>query len=247
MKVTIATILACSLTMGVSHAVAEEDSEQTVRRIYFDQVKSDQNAEFIALSKEWNQCLATNNAGHGWSVWERQTGQLNRYAFVIDGAGWARFDQRDPAHKTCHEQFQARYTATIESAYSSFDTRLESLSDDAEGDYTVVLVINFNLNDAPKFFENAEKLTAAARAGGYTHPHVWWHSRGGDSGANFYLVVLLENFAALDSGPNFWAAAISELGEETVQSLRSENNQAIDHSWEDIWTWNEELSYTPAE
>lgn len=247
MKVIIPTILACSLAMGVSHAVAEEDSEQTVRRIFIDQVKPDKHADYLALSSEWNECLATNNAGHGWSAWEAQTGQMYRYAFVVDGPGWARFDQEDPAHKACYERFAARYTATIESAHGSFDSLVGSISDDIEGEYPVAMVVNFSVSDPRSFFENVAQLQAAARSGGYAHPHSWWYARGGNSGSNVYLVVSLENFAALDSGPNFWAAAISEIGEEAVNRLREQNRQVVDQDWEDIWTWSEELSFTPAE
>lgn len=247
MKITIATVLAFALALGLGPAAAQDDSEQTVRKIYFDHVKPDQRAEFYALSKDWNDCLAANDAGYGWSAWRAETGRGHRYAFVVDGTGWARFDHEDPAHEKCYKQLEKRYTATIESAHSQFDTQIESASHHVEGDFKVALVVNFNFNNPRKFFENAEKFTAAAKEANFPYPYYWWRTRGGNTGASHYLVIPRENFAAFDDDADYWTAVSSQLGEEAVARMREENRQAIDHAWDEIWVRDDELSYEPAE
>lgn len=247
MKILLLTALAASLSMAAGPALAQDDDDNPVRRVYFDHVKPDMDAEFREVASDWNECLEENDAESGWSAWSAQAGMSYRYAFVIDADGWARFDEDDPAHEKCYGQMAKRYGKTIESAYSQFDQPIESASYHVEQDAeaSVVMVINFRIKDARTFIGNAVRIAEAARAAEYPYPYYWWASTSGKHGPTHYVVVPRENYAAFGDAPDFWAAITEELGQDTMDEIRRQNMAVIASSWEEIWTHDEELSYEP--
>lgn len=247
MKTLLHTALAAALSITAGPALAQEDSDDPVRRIYFDHVKPSMNAEFRELTADWNTCLEENDAKSGWSAWSAQSGRSYRYAFVIEADGWGRFDEDDAAHEKCYGQMEQRYTDAIDSAYSQFDQPIRSASYhvDQDAELEVALVINFRIKDPRTFIRNATRIAEAARAAEYPYPYYWWTSSSGKHGPTHYVVVPRENFAAFGDGPAFWAAVTEELGQDTMDEIRKQNMAAVESTWEEFWTHEEELSYQP--
>ncbi|MGK7296104.1 MAG: hypothetical protein ACNS61_09825 [Candidatus Wenzhouxiangella sp. M2_3B_020] len=249
MKILIHSALAAALLTVAGSALAQEDGDEQVRRIYFDHVKPTMRAEFHELTEDWNRCLADNGAESGWSVWTAETGRAYRYAFVVDGTGWARFDEDSPAHDKCYQQMEDRYTDAIQMAHSQFDQAIPRISHHVENDaeYKVAMVYNFRVKDEYTFVTNAARIAEAAKAAEYPHPYYFWSSVSGRNGPTHYVVVPRASFAELGSGPDFWAAITEQLGRDTMARIREENMAAIEGEWDEIWTHQEELSYQPEE
>lgn len=244
-KTVICTIGLCLAPFGA--VLAQADDGGDVGRIFIVDVKDGHGEAFREGIKAHNDCYGEHGGKHGWGTWTAETGKLGRYAFTTWGRKWASFDEREEADEACEEIFQEQFLPHIARAKSEFARAMPEQSNYREGEYNIAMVVNFKVNDARRFVGAITQIAAAAKATEWDMDFAFYNvAAGGRHAADFFVVILNEQFAGFDAeAPALWEMMASHHGEEGAEKIRADLRDTIEHDWTEIWRRLPDLSYDP--
>ncbi len=242
-----AILAAGGIALATSAVLADdhEEAEDWVQRIYTEHVKSDQHDAYKEVVAEWNDCIKEADDSAEWAVYKAETGDIDRYAFVLDRQRWAEFDEDTPELDACYEQFKERYHAAVEKAYATFDVYLGEHSHhvDDDNDRKIAWVTAFELDDSRAFLENVKKYAEAAAEEDWHEPFYFYSSIGGEHLSGIYVVSPAASFAEFDGDNGFWTMLEEHFGEEEFAKMREIDREAITSYYADIWVRDDDLSH----
>ncbi|WP_376695177.1 hypothetical protein [Wenzhouxiangella sp. EGI_FJ10305] len=242
-----AILAAGCLALSTSAVLADnhEEAEDWVQRVYLEYVKGDMHDAYKEVVTEWNECIKEADEDAEWSVYRAETGNVSRYAFVINNQRWADFDEDDSELDSCYEQFKDRYHDTVDKVYASFDVYLEEHSHhvDDDKDRSIAWVTSFELEDSRAFLENVKKYTEAAKEKEWTEPYYFYSAIGGEHGSGIYVISPVSNFSEFDGDNGFWKMLEEHFGEEEFKKMREADRESIEDYHADIWVRVDELSH----
>lgn len=246
MKFNVISIACLALAITPALADNHEEAEDWVQRVYLEYVKGDKHDAYKEVVTEWNECIKEADEDAEWSVYRAETGNVNRYAFVINNQRWADFDDDDSELDACYGQFKDRYHDTVDKVYASFDVYLEDHSHhvDDDKDRSIAWVTSFELEDRRAFLENVKKYTEAAKEHEWTDPYYFYSAIGGEHGSGIYVVSPVTSFADFDGDNGFWKMLEEHFGEEAFKKMREADRESIKDYHADIWVRVDELSHT---
>lgn len=244
-------IMVCALSMCLAPAgvALAQDDDGDVGRIFIAKVKHGQGEALRAGIKAHNDCYGEHGGEHAWDTWVAETGKLGRYAFTTGGRKWAMFDEREEADEACDEVFAEQFLPHIDKATSEFTRFMAEHSHMGEGEYNLAWVINFKVKDARRFLGAMAQIAAAAKATEWENNYAFYDVvAGGSSAADFFVVVLNENFGGLDAeNPGLFEMVAAHHGEEAAERIRTDLRDSIQDDWSDMWRRVPDLSYRPAD
>lgn len=240
-------IAAGCLALAVTPAIADnhEEAEDWIQRVYLEYVKGDMHDEYKEVVTEWNKCIAEADDSMEWWVFRAETGNVNRYAFVINNQRWADFDADTPELDACYKQFKDRYHTTVDKVYASFDVYLDEHSNtvDDDKDRSIAWVTSFELEDRRAFLENVKKYAEAAAENEWDKPFHFYSAIGGEHGSGIYVVSPVASFAEFDGDNGFWKMLEEHFGEEEFKKMRKADRESIKNYHSDIWVRVDDLSH----
>lgn len=243
----IATLTAGCLALAFvpAHADNHEEAEDMVQRVYLEYVKGGMRDEYREVVEEWNECIAEADDSLEWWVFRAETGNTDRFAFVIEQQRWSDFDDEDEAIDACYEQYKDRYHASVDKVYASFDVYMDEHSHhvDDDKDRKIAWVTTFELNDTRAFLENVKKYAEAAAENDWHEPFYFYSSIGGEHHSGIYVVSPAASFGEFDGDNGFWKMLEEHFGEEEFNKMRDIDREAIDSYYADIWVRDDELSH----
>ncbi|RFF29200.1 hypothetical protein [Wenzhouxiangella sediminis] len=228
-------------------AFADEngEAEDWVQRVYLEYVKGDMHDEYREVVGDWNECITEADDSMEWWVFRAETGNMNRYAFVLGNQRWSEFDSETPELDACYEQFKDRYHAAVDKVYASFDIYMDehSYHVDDDKDRKIAWVTTFELEDSRAFLENVKKYAEAAREKDWHEPFYFYSSVGGEHHSGIYVVSPAASFSEFDGDNGFWQMLEEHFGEEEFKRMREIDRAAIADYYADVWVRVDELSH----
>lgn len=227
-------------------ALAQDDDGADMGRIFIVDVKDGHGQEFREGVKAYYECYGENGGKKSWNVYTAESGKLGRYAFTFGGRKWAVFDEQEEASKACSDVFEEQFLVHIDKAKSEFTRYMAEQSRVKEGEHGVAWVINFKVGDGMRFVEAISRITEAAREAEWGN-FAWYDVvAGGRHGADFFVVLLEENFAGFDEDNEpLWEMVEGVHGKETAEQLRTDLDETIEKDWSNIWRRLPDLGYSP--
>lgn len=247
MKRLTMTICAMSFFLApAGAALAQDDDGGDMGRIFIVEVKEGHGEEFREGIKAYFDCYGENGGKRNWNVYSAESGKMGRYAFTFGGHKWAAFDEREEASEACSDVFEEQFLAHIGKAKGEFTRYMADQSNVKDGEYNVAWVINFEVNDGRRFVEAISKINEAAKEAEWGN-YAWYDvEAGGRHGADFFVVLLEENFAGFDADNDpLWKMVEGVHGKETAEKLRADLDETITDDWSDIWRRLPDLGHSP--
>ncbi|NBB92810.1 MAG: hypothetical protein GVY32_06565 [Gammaproteobacteria bacterium] len=241
------TLMIGCLALAITPALADdhEEAEDSIQRIYLEYVKNGMHGEYREVLTDWNECIREADGELEWGVYRAETGNTNRYAFVVNNQRWSDFDDEDEDLDACYEQFADRYHASTDKVYASFDVYMPEHSHhvDDDKDRKIAWVTTFELNDSSAFLDNVKKYAEAAAENDWHEPFYFYSSIGGQHHSGIYVVSPAASYSDFDGDNGFWKMLETHFGEEEFNRMRAIDREAIDRYYGDIWVREDELSH----
>ena len=242
--------LAMAAAAGAVHA---EDSG-AVSRMWLAEVTPAQDQAFREGIKTYAQCLHQHGARQTVWAWSAQTGDVGRYAFVVDAKTWAGLDFMDPADKDCDPVFNTSvlpHTGKWTSWVAERMPKLSHMAADGEAVPAFAYVYNVRIKPGhgPALMQAMEKYASAARSSKWQGQwFVRQNSGGGRGMSDFSIIWPNASWAEIGKEPNPSLKAMMEkaYGKAQAAAIRKQFMDAIAEQWDGVWRASKELSYIPA-
>ena len=242
--------LAMAAAAGAVHA---EDSG-AVSRMWLAEVTPAQDQAFREGIKTYAQCLHQHGARQTVWAWSAQTGDVGRYAFVVDAKTWAGLDFMDPADKGCDPVFNASvlpHTGKWTSWVAERMPKLSHMAADGEAvpAFAYVYYVRIKPGYGPALMQAMEKYASAARSSKWQGQwFVRQNSGGGRGMSDFSIIWPNASWAEIGKEPNPSLKAMMEkaYGKAQAPAIRKQFMDAIAEQWDGVWRASKELSYIPA-
>ncbi len=248
-------ILTASVALGAATAgPARAATSWPILRVYTVVVPPPLDHAFRQGIKLWETCLRTHGETHVQQAYDSETGDLNRYLFVVPYGSWAAMDQHGSAGKACDPTFNRSVLPNVSDAFSHIDHEKSKLSYLPGGDATLPSMIwvdyyRVKIGQWAHFTAAIRKYAAAAAK-------IHWqdHFQGlvthatGPQGENFIFVWPNRNWADVGQQPK---PSVKEMmdsvyGKAMAKMLGHEFNHSIASHWSAVWKYDKSLSYIPA-
>ena len=241
--------LAVAAAAGAVHA---EDSG-SVSRMWLAEVTPAQDQAFREGIKTYAQCLHQHGARQTVWAWSAQTGDVGRYAFVVDAKTWAGLDFMDPADKDCDPVFNTSvlpHTGKWTSWVAERMPKLSHMAADSEAvpAFAYVYYVRIKPGHGPALMQAMEKYANAARNSKWQGQwFVRQNSGGGRGMSDFSIIWPNASWAEIGKEPNPSLKAMMEkaYGKAQAAAIRKQFMDAIAEQWDGVWRSSKELSYIP--
>jgi hypothetical protein len=228
-----------------------------VTRVYVVDVPAAKDHAFREGVMAWNKCLRANGDHSTTEVYDSETGELGRYAFLAVHPSWADMDRMSPAGKACDALFRTAVLPQIGDASSDLMvqnpkiTHMTGSEPDSEAAPTAIAwVIEFRIKPGQdaNFHSALEKYAAAANKTHWAGQFVGYDvMASGQGGEDFIIMGPNKNWADAGTNPKPSATQMmySVYGESRAKANRKVLDDSIAESWSDIWSYDKTLSYLP--
>ncbi len=242
--------LAVAAAAGAVHAA----DSGAVSRMWLAEVTPAQDQAFREGIKTYAQCLHQHGARQTVWAWSAQTGDVGRYAFVVDAKTWAGLDFMDPADKDCDPVFNTSvlpHTGKWTSWVAERMPKLSHMAADSEAvpAFAYVYYVRIKPGHGPALMQAMEKYANAARSSKWQGQwFVRQNSGGGRGMPDFSIIWPNASWAEIGKEPNPSLKAMMEkaYGKAQAAAIRKQFMDAIAEQWDGVWRASKELSYIPA-
>jgi len=243
------TVAAAAASVGLSTpALAAE-----VTRIYVVEVPAPKDHAFREGVVAWHACERANGNHSSVLVYDAETGDVGRYAFLDVGTDWAQMDRKNPAEKACSALFRDSVLPNVSSATSEILQENSKLSYMPGGDpdpAPMVWVNAFRIKPGhgDEFHAGLEKFAAAAAKTRWQGHFTGYDVMGaGAGGEDFLLVWPNKNWADIgtDPNPSIKDMMNSVYGKSAAEASHKRFFDSVAADWADAWSYDKTLSATP--
>lgn len=252
---SIKRLTSLGMVLAVALGLAQAASADTITRVYVVIVPPPQDQEFNQGIKDWEKCLHDHGAKQATLAYSAQTGDLNRYLFLETHSSWAEMDHHEAAGKACGAVFTGEVVPHASQAYSEVAVlnSKESYMPGGDADPAPMIWVDaFRIKPGhmDAFSDAAKKYTAAAAKTHWEGHFSGWDIQGAGQGAeDFVLVWPNKNWADIghDPSPSIKQMMESVYGKKAAAAIHEDFVTSLADSWSDAWSYEKDLSYTPAE
>lgn len=245
------TSLAALAALGaVSLGLSQTALAAPVTRIFTVEVSAAHNHAFREAVIAWHKCERANGMNSTVLVYDAETGDLSRYAFLNVNHSWAEMDQKNPAAKACGALFRDGVLPNIQGASSEImqeNPKITHLTGSEPDPFPLAWVDAFRLKPGQsRAFHAALKEFAAAAAKSH------WEGQfegddvmgSGEGGEDFILVWPNKNWAdaGMQAKPSARQMMNSVYGKSKAKSIYKHFTDTIADDWSDVWSYDKELS-----
>ncbi len=222
----------------------------SVTRIFTVEVSAANRHAFREGVIAWHKCERANGMNSAVMVYDAETGDASRFAFLVENASWAAMDQKNPAAKACRELFRDHVSPNIRRVSSEIvqqNPKVSHLTDIEPGPFPLAWVSAYRIKpgQARAFHAELRQFAAAAAKshweGQFEGDDVMGSGRGG---ADFILVWPNKNWA--DAGtqakPSAREMMKSVYGAAAAKSIYEHFSDTVADQWSDVWSYDKALS-----
>ena len=247
-KTTITCLGAVAMALAAGTSLAQENDDYMIE-ITKVQVAPGQMDEFMDGVKAYRDCYAEKDGKNGWSFWRQVDGDQMTVHAVSRLNKWADLDAVDEARNSCWRDHSDSITGNTAAVQTTFARRQSDWSG-SPGDFSVVELHNFRVDDGEAFRSAVSEITGVLKEANYEHLGSWFDVIGGDGDdASYFVVEYHTNFAAMDvDKPGVYATVEEAKGEEEAERMFDAFDDALrdDHEyWRNTLQRVDSLSYDP--
>ncbi|HEV2269609.1 MAG TPA: hypothetical protein VGR92_09130 [Steroidobacteraceae bacterium] len=243
-----------AVVLAASAGLAQAAAAGPVTRIFLVEVPAAQDHAFNVGVKAYDKCLRDHGTKQPTIVYDAETGDLSRYLFLEQRDSWAALDTHDPAGMACRDTFTTMVLPHVGQAFSEFSeiNPKDSYMPGGDPDPAPIMwvdVYRLNFAQASAFHEAMGQFAAAAAKTHWEGHFAGYDIEGsGQRGISFTLVWPNKSWSDVGHDPNPSAKAMMEsvYGKEAAEAMHRKYVAAIAEHWEDAWSYDKDLSLTPA-
>jgi hypothetical protein len=247
---SLATIAALT---AASWGLARTAIAAPVTRVYVVEVSPAKDNAFREGVVAWHSCERANGERSKVLVYDAETGDVSRYAFLEGYSSWAGMDRKNPAAKACAALFRDGVLPNVKAAYS--DVMLENpkitwmpAADPGPAPMLWVDAFRIKPGQGDDFHAGLEKFAAAA-----VKTHWSGHFTGydviasGEGGEDFLIVGTDKDWAGTGAvpKPSIKQLMISVYGRSAAKANHKRFYDSVAEEWFDVWSYDKKLSSTP--
>jgi len=224
-----------------------------VTRVFVVEVPPAQDQAFNQGMKSYEKCLRQHGAKHATHAYDSETGDTDRYLFLVDFSAWGDMDTHDPAGKACHGLFEAAVLPHFSHSFSEVAelNAKDTYMPGGDPDPTPIMWVNayrIKPGQADDFRDALGMLAAAAAKAHWEGHFAGWDTDGaGQGGENFVLVWPNKSWADVGTEPSPSTKDLmnSTYGKAAADANHQKFIDAIAEEWSDAWSYDKDLSYIP--
>jgi hypothetical protein len=246
------SIAALAALTVASAALARTALAASVTRVYIVDVPAASDHAFREGVAAWHRCERANGDRSTVLVYDAETGDLSRYAFLEPHASWADMDNKNPADEACRVLFRDGVLPTVKDAYSEIlqqDPKITYMpgGDPDPAPIVWVSAFRFKPGQSSEFHAGLGKFAAAAAK---THWQGHWAGYdvvgAGQGGEDFLMLWPNKNWADVgtDPKPSDKEMMDSVYGKSAAEANHKRVTDSIADVWSDAWSYDKELSVT---
>jgi hypothetical protein len=233
--------------------LAQAAAAGPVTRVFVVEVPPAQDQAFNQGMKSYEKCLRQHGAKHATYAYDSETGDTDRYLFLVDFNTWGGMDTHDPAGKACHAVFAAAVLPHFSHSFSEVAelNAKDTYMPGGDPDPTPIMWVNayrIKPGQADNFRDALGMLAAAAaKAHWGAHFEGWDTDGAGEGGENFVLTWPNKSWADVgtDPSPSTKDLMTSTYGKAAADANHQKFVDAIAEEWSDSWSYDKDLSYIP--
>ena len=235
--------------LAATGEVQAQDGEDYLLEITKVQVMPGHMSEFMAGVKAYRDCYAENDGKGAWSFWRQVDGDQLTVHAVSRMENWAELDETDEVRNRCWENHSDGFTSHTAAVQTTYARRQSEWSGDP-GEFTVVELHNFRVDDGEEFQSAVSEITGVLKEANYEDLGTWYDVIGGDGDdASYFVVEHHANFAAMDDdSPGVYGTVQEAKGEAEAKRMFDAFDASLrdDHEyWRNILKRVDSLSYSP--
>jgi hypothetical protein len=224
-----------------------------VTRVYIVAVSAPKDHAFREAVMAWDACQRANGSRSTVRVYDADTGDVGRYAFLQTHASWADMDHKNPAGKACAALFRTGVMPNITAASShltQISAKVTYMPGGDPGPAPMLWVNAYRIKPGQghSFHAALEKLAAAAAKKHWEGHFAGYDVMGsGEGGEDFLMVWPNKNWAdaGTEAKPSMKDMMYSVYGKSAAKANRRRFEDSIAEDWSDVWSYDKELSVTP--
>jgi len=248
----IVTALAAMLVCSV--AAAQPAEPGSVIRDYDIIVAPPQDHAFREGMKHWEKCLRDHGSSQAIYAYDAETGNQNRYAFLLPHSSWAEIGRHTAAGKACQETFVRsvlpHFTGGV-STIMQVDSKASYDPENSPPTTALWWVQDYRIKPGKyrEFLGIAHAFAAAAAKTSWeVHFHGYEVVGGGKGSPQFLLTFPNKSWAEAGMKPNPSTRKMmdSVYGKTAATAVFHKLFHVIRDDWSSVWSYDKELSLVPA-
>lgn len=242
-----------ALSLAAGLGVARAGTPQGITRVYVLTVPPPQDYAFNQGIKTWEKCLAHHGYTNKIEVYDAETGDQTRYAFLISFDSWGAMDHHSPAIRHCGGTFGNAIAPHFSDSISEMLQPAAKQSYDPDHEMAspkFVWVTEYRIKPG-KMHQFKGALAKFAAAAAKTH----WDGHfaasdvlgGGQGGPDFMLTWPNKSWADIGTDPTPSAMKMMQsVYGKGAKGIFKQYAHAIADEWSDVWSFDKSLTLSPA-
>jgi hypothetical protein len=253
-RASIHRLAGLAVVLTASVGLAQAADSMAVTRVYVVTVPAAQDHAFNVGVKAWEKCLKDHGAKRATIAYDAETGDMSRYLFLSEYSTWAGMDAHEAAGKACMGTFGTAVLPHVGATFSEVAMLNAKASYLAGGDTEPAPMVwvdayRIKAGQGPAFHEGLRQFAAGAAKTQWQGHFAGYDVAGSGQGGEDFVIVW-PNKSWADSGQDPSPSADNMMakvyGMAAAESMHQQFLASIAEHWSDAWSYDKDLSLTPA-
>ena len=253
-RASIHRLAGLAVVLTASVGLAQAADSMAITHAFIVSVPAAHDHAFNVGVKAWEKCLKDHGRKEATMAYDAATGDMSRYLFLNEYSTWGGMDAHDPADKACMATFETAVLPHVGAAFSEVAMLNAKASYMAAGDTEPAPMIwvdayRIKAGQGPAFHEGLRQFAAGAAKTQWQGHFAGYDIAGSGQGGEDFVIVW-PNKSWADSGqdpsPSGDNMMAKVYGMAAAESMHQQFLASIAEHWSDAWSYDKDLSLTPA-